>query len=322
MSERRTRSRRREDAERDRLFTLSLDMLCVCGFDGRFRQVNPAFHRALGYTLQELTERRFIEYVLPDDRPATEAVFQKVVGGELAVTFENRWLHRDGSVRWLQWNGIPDVEHQVVYAAARDVTDKKRADADLARLAAVVDSSDDAIITISLHGVIESWNPGAEALFGYRAAEVVDKPMALLIPRGHADHTDQLLDQIRRGQRVTHYETPRLTKAGAVISVSLSISPVRDAAGAVTAASVIARDVTARRQAETERLHKIQQLEHTLTRTKRLSGLLPICLSCKRISDAEGVWHDVEDYIADHSDAKPSPAMCPDCAAKMNGQEL
>ena len=314
--ERRGRSRRREDTERDRLFTLSLDMLCVCSFDGYFKQLNPAFHRTLGYTLQELRDRPFVSFVLPEDRPATEAVFQKTVSGELAVTFENRWLHKDGSVRWLQWNGIPDVEHQVVYAAARDVTEPKDAVAELSRLASIVDSSDDAIFTMSLHGVIESWNPGARQLFGYRAAEVVDKPMALLIPAGHADHTDQLLDQIRRGQRVTHYETLRRTKSGETISVSLSVSPVRDATAAVIAASVIARDVTERRQAETERLNKIQQLEHTLHRTKRLSGMLPICVSCKRIGDAQGMWHDVEEYIGDHSDAKPSPAVCPDCAAR------
>lgn len=315
-SERRARSRRREDIERDRLFTLSLDLLCVCGFDGYFKQLNPAFERLLGYPLEEFTKRPFLEFVVEEDRAATAAHFQRVLAGSPSLTYENRWLHQDGSLRWLQWNGIPDPDHQVIYATARDVTERKHAEAELSRLAAIVGSSDDAIISMSLKGVIESWNPGAEELFGYRAAEVIDKPMALLIPPGHADHTGQVLDQIRRGQRITHYETLRRRKDGSVIGVSLSLSPVRDAMGDVIGASVIARDVTERRQAESERLAKIQELEHTLHRTKRLSGMLPICLSCKRVSDAHGIWHEVEEYIADHSDAKPSPALCPDCAAR------
>jgi PAS domain S-box-containing protein len=315
-SERRARSRRREDIERDRLFTLSLDLLCVCGFDGRLKQLNPAFERVLGYPVDHLKERPFIEFVVEEDRERTRAHYQSILDGEQSVRFENRWLHQDGSYRWLQWNGIADPEHQVIYATARDVTERKHAEAELSRLAAIVESSDDAIISMSLRGVIDSWNPGAQELFGYRSAEVIDKPMSLLIPPGHADHTGQILDQIRRGQKVTHYETLRRRKDGAVIGVSLSVSPVRDATGRVIGASVIARDVTARRQAESERLAKIQELEHTLHRTKRLSGMLPICISCKRVSDAAGMWHEVEEYIADHSDAKPSPALCPDCAAR------
>ena len=320
MTERRAQNRRREDRERDRLFTLSLDLLCVCSYEGYFTQLNPAFERVLGYPAAVLKAKPLVEFVVPDDRERTAAEFQKVVSGGLAVSFENRWLHQDGSYRWLQWNGIADTEHRVVYATARDVTERKHAEAELSRLAAIVESSDDAIISISLHGVIEGWNPGAQQLFGYRAAEAVDKPMTLLIPPGHGDHTGQILDQIRRGQRVTHYETLRRKKDGTVITVSLSVSPIRDAMGEVIGASLIARDVSERRQAESERLVKIQQLEHTLHRTKRLSGMLPICLSCKRVADDSGVWHDVEEYIADHSDAKPSPALCPDCTAREEGR--
>jgi PAS domain S-box-containing protein len=316
MEERRRQSRRLEDLQRDRLFLLSLDMLCVCGFDGYMKQVNPAFERVLGYTPEEIKARPFIEFVVAEDEARTRDEFSKVISGGLAITFENRWLHKDGSHRWLQWNGIPDADHQCVYAAARDITERKRGASERSRLAAIVESSDDAIVGMTLSGAIESWNPGAERLFGYRAAEVLDKPVSLLIPPGHADHTRQLLDQIRRGQRVTHYETVRRRKDGAVITVSLTVSPVLDAGGNVIGASSIARDVTERRQAETERLAHIQRLEHTLSRTKRLSGVLPICVACKRVADAAGYWHEIEHYLSDHSEAKPSPAMCPDCAAR------
>src|SRR3990172_12548128 len=103
MTERRAQSRRREDHERDRLFTLSLDLLCVCSYEGYFTQLNPAFERVLGYPAAVLKAKPLVEFVVPDDRERTAAEFQKVVSGGLAVSFENRWLHQDGSYPWVQW---------------------------------------------------------------------------------------------------------------------------------------------------------------------------------------------------------------------------
>lgn len=314
--ERRRRSRRLADIERDRLFTLTRDLLCVTGFDGVFRQINPAFERALGHALQELTTHPFIEFVMPEDRERSMDEFRRLRAGAETVTFESRFLHADGSYRWLQWNATPDAEHQVIYAVARDITERKSQETELARLANVVASSNDAIIGMSLHGVVEHWNPAAEEIFGYPAYEVQDKPLSLLIPPGHVDHLPQVLDGIRRGQRIAHYETIRRRKDGAVINVSLTVSPVRDASGNIVGASAIARDITERKQAEAERLSLMQKLEHALARTKRMTGGLPVCTSCKRVRDQSGYWHDVEEYIADHSDAKPIPALCESCAEK------
>ncbi len=313
-SERRGRSRRREDVERDRLFDLSLDMLCVCGYDGTLRQVNPAFERVLGYSIAEITARPFIDFVVPDDREATKAQFAALLAGGLSVVFENRWLNRDGSYRWLQWNGIPDPEQQVIYAAARDITDQKRAATEIARLASMVESSDDAIIGMSLGGVVQTWNRAAEEIFGYRAAEVQDKPMSLLIPPGHADHLGELLGQLRRGQRISHYETVRRRKDGAVINVSLTLSPVLDTSGAVVAASAIARDITERKKAERERLDLVQQLEHALARSKRLTGTVHVCEVCRRVLARNGHWLSVEQFLDDFTDARPVPGRCPEHA--------
>ena len=313
-SQRRTKSRRREDIERDRLFTLSLDLLCVCGFDGVFRQINPAFERVLGYSLDELTTRPFLEFVLEEDRERSREEFRRCAAGGTVVTFENRFRHADGSSRWLQWNAAPDAEGQVIYAVARDVTERRRVDAELARVASIVESSNDAIIGISLGGVIESWNAGAEEVFGYRAAEVQDKPMSLLIPPGHADHLKQHLDQLRRGQKVTHYETIRRRQDGTIIHVSLTLSPVRDAAGNIIGASCTARDITDRRQGEKERLDLLQQLQHALARSKRLAGKLEYCVVCKRIKGDNGRWIEIERYLDDYSDADPQPGHCPDHA--------
>lgn len=310
--ERRLKSRRQEDLERDRLFSLSLDVLCVCGFDGMFRQVNPALERILGYSTAELLARPFRDFVLPADRAGTEEQFARITGGALAISFENRWLHKDGSVRWLQWNATPDPDHQVIYAAARDVTDRRTFEVELARLASIVESSDDAIIGMELDGTIQTWNPAAERLFGWLSNEARGRNMSMLVPPGHADHMEQVLATILRGQRVSHYETFRRKKSGEVIGVSLSVSPVRDADGSLAGASTIMRDVTDRRRAESERLNLLQQLEHALSRAKRMTGTLYFCDVCHRVRDEQGYWTDVMRYIDDHADARPIPARCPD----------
>jgi PAS domain S-box-containing protein len=127
--------RRRAQDELDRFFKLSLDMLCVAGFDGYYKRVNPAWHRVLGYTEEELLSRPYMELVHPDDREATVAAAKKLTEGFEVVYFENRYFHRDGTVRWLLWSVAPFPEQQVVYGAARDITERKAAEHTLARYA-------------------------------------------------------------------------------------------------------------------------------------------------------------------------------------------
>jgi len=310
--ERRAKSRRLEDLERDNLFALSADILCVCGFDGIFRQVNPAFERVLGYSNAELTSHPFLSFVIPEDRDRSMREFQRAVSGGQITAFENRFRHHDGSSRWLQWNATTDPARKVIYATARDITERIEAEAEVARLAAIVESSDDAIVGVSLGGVIETWNAAAVELFGWGAAEVQDKPLSLLIPPGHADHLQQVLDQIRRGQRVMHYETIRRRKDGEVIHVSLTVSPVRDAAGQVSGASVIMRDITERKKAERERLDLMQQLQHALSRSKRMTGTVQVCEVCGKVRTDGGRWLSVQRYLEDFSDANPVAVRCPD----------
>ena len=120
--------RKRAQEELDRFFTLSLDLLCIVGFDGYFKRVNPAWQRSLGYTETELLSRPFLEFVHPDDRRATIAEVEKVQVGHEVIYFENRYLHRDGTVRWLMWTATPYLELNVLYAAGRDITERKAAE--------------------------------------------------------------------------------------------------------------------------------------------------------------------------------------------------
>ena len=141
-----------------------------------------------------------------------------------------------------------------------DISERKRAEARTQLLAAIVDSSQDAVIGKTLDGLITTWNQGAELIFGYSAAEIVGASISRLIPPGRANDMALILDRIRQGERVDHYETQRLTKDGRLIDVSLTISPVRDETGRIIGASKIARDVTAQREVE-ERLRQSQKME-------------------------------------------------------------
>ena len=126
---------RSPDAE-DRFFDLSIDMLAHLDFDGHFRRLNPAWERTLGYSRAELMARPFIEFVHPDDRERTLAQNGAVRGGGRALGFENRYRCKDGSYRWLLWNAAPDFEGRVIYAVARDITERKRAEDERERLVA------------------------------------------------------------------------------------------------------------------------------------------------------------------------------------------
>ncbi len=134
-----------------------------------------------------------------------------------------------------------------------DITDRKRAEAAMAQMAAIVESSDDAIISKDLNGIIASWNKGAEKLFGYTAAEVIGKPVTILIPQDRVDEEPRILERLTRGEQVDQYETVRRRKDDSEVDISLTISPIRDKTGKVIAASKIARDITERKRSEIER---------------------------------------------------------------------
>ncbi len=133
--------RRRAQDELDRFFTLSIDMLCVAGFDGLFKRVNPAWRRTLGYTEAELVGHPFMDFVHPDDREATKRAAARLAEGKEIVYFENRYLHKDGTLRWMLWTSTPYLEQRVIYAAARDITERKAAEETLTSYARALETS-------------------------------------------------------------------------------------------------------------------------------------------------------------------------------------
>lgn len=158
-------------------------------------------------------------------------------------------LHRDKS-----------GEPQAILEVNNDITELKRAEEARLRLAAIVESSDDAIVSKTLDGLIVSWNSGAERMYGYAAQEVIGQPISILSPPGHEEEMPAILERIRRGESIEHFETKRLRKDGTLIDVSLTISPIRSQTGEVTAASAVARDVTDRNRLE-EQFRQAKKLE-------------------------------------------------------------
>jgi two-component system, chemotaxis family, CheB/CheR fusion protein len=152
-----------------------------------------------------------------------------------------------------------------------DITERKRAEQVGQRLASIVESSDDAIISKDLDGIITSWNGGAERLFGYTAGEVIGKSITVLLPADRHNEEPGILERIRRGERIEHYETVRLRKDGSLVEISLTVSPVKDPQGKIVGASKIARNISERKQAEARQALLIGELHH---RTKNLFAVV------------------------------------------------
>lgn len=186
----------------------------------------------------------------------------------------------------------------------------------LGRLAAIIESSDDAIIGKSLDGKIVSWNAGASKLYGYTEAEAVGQSITLLLTPEREKESSVLLERVGQGECIQHFETTRRRKNGELVEISLSISPVRSSASRIVGISSIARDVGERKRAERERERLVEDLQRLLGEVKTLSGLLPICAYCKKIRDDNGSWNQLERYIRERSKADFTHSVCPDCASR------
>ncbi len=164
---------------------------------------------------------------------------------------------KDGSSYWVDTTIVPFLDKggkpRQYMAIRADITERRRAEEARGWLAAIVESSEDAIISKDLQGIITAWNRGAEKVFGYSTSEAIGKPMLMLIPPERANEESDILERIRRGESVKHFETVRVRKDGTRVDISEAISPIRDASGATVGASKIARDITQRKQAEAAR---------------------------------------------------------------------
>ncbi len=194
--------------------------------------------------------------VHPDDREQVRAAIQRACDAEEEYRVEYRTIRPDGTVGWLEGRGAmhadAESQHRRLVGVCLDITERKEFEEQNARLAAIVQSSDDAILSKSLDGRILSWNGGAERIYGYTAEEALGQSIAMLAPGDRHDDFAEIMRRVTQGEHIEHYETRRRRKDGRLIDISLSMSPIRDAEGRIIGLSSVARDVTERKKAEQE----------------------------------------------------------------------
>jgi len=198
---------------------------------------------------------------------------------------------------------------------AAELARREARDHDHHHMATVVQTAEVAIVSKDLKGIIRSWNPGAERLFGHRAEEVVGQSVTVLMPDGEHHEEVHILEKLRFGQHIQNYETLRKHKDGRLVPVSLSISPVRDDTGKIVGAAKIARDMSNRREMQVKS-ELIGQLQSALSENKTLRGFIPICAHCKKIRDDHGFWQGLEVYLSRQTTARFSHGVCPVCLDK------
>src|SRR6201998_612506 len=253
------------------VFNASPIGIAVENLEGQPLFVNPSFCSFLGFSEEELRNKHGVDFSPREDAEKDWTLFQQLRAGSIDhYQLEKRYFRRDGSLVWgsLSISLLKRSPSPLVLAMVEDITDKKKAEEARYRHAAVIESSDDAIASGTLDGIIVSWNTGAQKIYGYTEAEAVGKPISMLVPPELPDEENKILETLKSGNRIEHFETVRVTKTGNRIHVSLSISPIKDSTGRTVGISGIARDITERKLAEEalraseERLRLAQQVAH------------------------------------------------------------
>jgi len=215
----------------------------------------------------------------PEDRAKWQGAIDRAIARKSDYEVEFRILLPDATTKYIHTVGHPvlNASGDLVQfvGSSTDITERKRAEQATRLLAAIVESSHDAIVSKNLNGVITSWNKGAERLFGYAAEEAIGQNITLIIPPERRDEERTIVEQLTRGERVDHFETVRMRKDGSLLDVSLTISPMKDASGRVVGASKLARNITERKRAE----EALRQAQTDLAHASRLTTMGEITAS-------------------------------------------
>ncbi len=253
-------------------FEMSLDCLCVAGFDGYWKRLNSSWTRVLGWSKDELLSRPLIEFCHPDDRAGIIAARERLFAGQPVPPQLNRYRCKDGSYRWFDWRSVGDVERQLVYAIARDITatrEAQRLHQQLTEsLTATLNSIAEGVIATHADATVARMNPVGERLTGWTSAEAVDKP----------------LDEVFR-MRETERGTYLVTRDGAELPVAFSRAPLKATDGTVSGAVLVFRDISAEHEAREAQ----RRLQRQLVFADRMASLGTM---------AAGVAHEINNPLA------------------------
>ena len=258
----------RVEKERDRLFNLSLDMLCIAGMDGSFRRVNPAFGRVLGYSAEDITGRPLLDYVHPEDLAATVDVLRQLAAGQPA-SFEGRWRAADGRYRWLLWAINPVPEEKLLYAVAHDITDRREDEEKLKSAFAFRRAMGESLVTgiraIDLEGRIIFVNPAFCRMIGWSEQELLGmRPPFPYWPPEEAEQRRRDLDLTLAGQAPPGgIEMRVMHRDGTRFDVRMYLSPLIDSSGRQVGWMASMNDITERKRMEEETLRHQERLEQT-----------------------------------------------------------
>jgi PAS domain S-box-containing protein len=232
----------------------SNDAIITKNLDGIVTSWNPAATRIFGYQPEEIIGQSILKLIPPPLHHQEPFILGKLRAGEQIAHFETERVRKDGRQIFVSLTISPvrDTQGKVIGVSkiARDITEQRQMDIARSRLAAIVESAEDAILSKDLNGIITTWNGAAERTFGYTEKEMVGASILVLVPEELHPEEVVILAKIRAGEPIEHYETIRLTKDGRRLNVSLTISPLRDVSGVVVGASKVLRDITQRKRME------------------------------------------------------------------------
>lgn len=269
------------------------------------------------YALPHFSGPEALKLLRDHDRITPFIMVSGVYGEEHAVA-----MMRAGANDYLTKNNlsrlVPALERE--WEAAQHRRQNKRAEAAMQHLAAIVQSSEDAIYSVTLDSHILSWNPAAERLYGHKAQDMIGRSIVMLFPLSHRDEMLDTLASVRRGETVNLRNTARLHQNGDIVAVSVIVCPIKSTNGEVIGASGIARDIRLQRQVELDRQQLFEKLAAAAGQLSRLQNLLPACSACHRIRDDKHFWEQVQVRLFENADNNIPASLCPECAEEYERQ--